>query len=101
MSATDNNLWHTSEPPSKEKRPRCPFCHKVLRVEYNRPRGIKANSSQWLKKIVEKQMKDELTWRYIGYGHFDTMSCATSWANRKIDKENLELIKDKAHFLTR
>lgn len=71
-----NNEWRVGPVPLKKIRPVCVMCKKPRIPWIDR-------ESEWA--IKGKKKGKMIKWRYHGYGHFCTMTCATRFANKIVD----------------
>ena len=88
MKADDFYRLKSPPIPAVNKRPVCPWCQKPLKVQINY-----ANDEAEFSNIVAQRehIKGEIvSWRYMSYGHFDTLRCGTAYANNAIDENGID-----------
>lgn len=82
MTTDQLNSLFTTSIPVVAGRLKCKGCNKPRVVE------IVRDMSGWQPGNMKKNSEYRIIgWRYKGYGHFCTLTCATFWANRRIDNQ--------------
>jgi hypothetical protein len=80
MTKKRNYDWTTEQNPLKKDRPICPQCKKPLIPWIDR------EEPEWPRKKSTRR-ESIVKWKYRGYGHFCTMTCATRFANIVVDSK--------------